>query len=168
MDSDEELYDSLDEDFINGHTDSSIKSVEFSKCSTKNVCDVTSVVPLYDGEILKYSIQNDKNVSRKKYKSKIPRLSKNKRSSLNCTEKAQSKSENARNDINIKPIQRTPEQKSYVNMFHAKIGYPEHSSKMSPNDTTRAIDGDSTHRTASTDSANYTDANSEISIDSEK
>lgn len=162
MDTDEELYDSLDEDFSNVYRDYS------TNCSAKNVCDVTSVVPLYDGEILKYSIQTNQHVSRKKFKSKIPRLAKNIPSSLSCSGKSDARNEHACNRRKTKPIQRTPEQKSYVNMFHAKIGYPEHGSKIPPKDTTRAIDGDSTHRTASTDSASYIDANSVISINSEK
>lgn len=176
MDSDE-LYDSLDEDSEsqnlpqssqgpiseNAVTNNSVHHTECQEASTGGVakdsllCDIASVIPLYYGETLKERVKKaNKNPSKK---SKIKdSLQENKKTS------DRSKSVNGgRGDDSFKVPLNFREQRTYSNIFHARIG------RFNPNrrdvtDTARCEWGDETQRTDVSDvSTHFSDAKSTFS-----
>lgn len=130
---DDKFYDSLDEmpEFLErkskndeGSTSCLFMSdaVEVQSCINNMVDDddVSSLIPLYDGEV-------QKNISCKKLN----------RRRLKRTPKCLALLEDER---------KKGQQKSYVAMFRSRIGYPSDRRNKKVTDSARALDGDMTHR----------------------
>lgn len=167
---DEELYDSLDED-IPSFSDIIKNYGEDSPRSTYEIpYDLCNLVPLYQGDVLKNNVV--RTTKQKIIKSKIPVRSNYINQKDECTRVNNNNSSNNSTKKKLKKksdLAYLKESKTYVKLFHERIGYPNKTKIEKPHDSTRAIDEESTYRTATSGSMDYFDARTRNSLtDSEE
>lgn len=163
----EELYDSL-EDEIKSLSDLSIGNKnEDVKSQIENVnVKLSDIVPFYNKETLRDDVKVGRNcIKPSKLSSKIPVLLK-----TNSRNKKPISNDCGFDATNLKQIKKTKElvketqPKSYLKIFHTKIGFPDNTKIRKTSDTTRANIGDATFRTSSTGSSEYLDAKTPNSV----
>lgn len=104
--------------------------------------DVSSLIPLYGGEVQK-------------------------------SERRQSKKRVKRKPKTLEALEKKTDAKSYVALFHSRIGYPSERLKKAISDSARAVDGDLTQRTVGEEQVNnvaevFEDAQYETADDTQR